>query len=281
MRIRKILSTALFVLTINSILAQASLNNYSNPTSPYNFGWKHETPYIATATGLLLTAFIIDKTNKTEPYTAEELNSLNRNDINGFDRGATYNWSTNLSTAGDVLLIGSMLAPALFLTNKSTRKDFGWLLLMSIEVFSINYGITNSVKDLTNRPRPYVYNSEVPINVRTGHDSRESFFSGHTSTTAAMSFFIATVITDYHPDMKTGLKIGLWSAAAVYPAITAYLRVESGKHFPSDVIAGYAVGVFTGWFIPFLHKKKNREDKFSVAPTTINGNAGIYFSYKF
>ncbi len=245
MRIRKILSTALFVLTINSILAQASLNNYSNPTSPYNFGWKYETHFIATSAGLLLTGFIIDKTNKVEPYTTEELNNLNRNDINGFDRGATYNWSTNLSTASDVLQVGSMLVPALFLTNKSTRKDFGWLLLIGLEVFSINYGLKNSVKDITNRPKPYVYNSEAPINVRTGHDSRESYFSGHTSTTASMSFFVATVISDYNPGMNKGLKIGLWSAAVIYPVITAYLQVESDKHFPTDVIAGYAVGAFT------------------------------------
>jgi len=28
-------------------------------------------------------------------------------------------------------------------------------------------------------------------------------------------------------------------------------------------------------------QKEKRKDKFSVASTTINGNAGIYFSYKF
>ena len=263
------------------MLAQSSLNNFPIENTPYNFGWKNEVPYLATASGLLLTGFIIDKTNKIKPYTAEELSGLNRSDINGFDRGTTYNWSADLSTASDVLLIGSMLAPALFLINKSTRKDFGWLLLMGVEVFGINYGITNSVKDITNRPRPYVYNPEAPINVRTGHDSRESFFSGHTSTSAAMSFFVATVISNYHPDMKTGYKIGLWSAAAIYPAITAYLRVESGKHFPTDVIAGYAVGAFTGWIIPFLHKKKNKEDRFSITPINIHGSAGLYLSYKF
>jgi hypothetical protein len=47
------------------------------------------------------------------------------------------------------------------------------------------------------------------------------------------------------------------------------------------VIAGYAIGAFTGWLVPFLHKKKKSTDKFSFAPISIQGNTGIYLSYKF
>ncbi len=281
MKSRKILSTALFVLTINSLLAQASLNNYSNQTSPYNSGWKYEIPYMATGFGLLSLGFILDHTNNVIPYTPEELEGLNRDDINSFDRGATYNWSVSLSNTSDILLLGAMVAPALFLAKKSTYDDFGWLALMGLEIFSINYGIKTTIKNLSNRARPYVYNTNVPMSERTSTHSMESFISGHVSTTAAMTFFVATVFTDYYPDMKTGYKIGVWSAAAIYPAVTAYIRVKSGNHFPTDVITAYAIGAFSGWFIPFLHKKKNKEDKFSFTPININGNLGIYLSYKF
>ena len=248
---------------------------------PYKFGWKHEMPYLVSSVGFLSTGYLLEKTNKTKPFTIQELNSLNKNDINSFDRGATYYWSENLANKSDVLLMGAIVAPVVFLTTKSTRKNMGWLLLMGLEVFSINYGATLSAKNLMNRTRPYVYNTELSYETRTGNDSRKAFISGHTSTAAAMSFFIATVISDYHPDMHPGLKIGLWSVATIYPAVTGYLRVASGKHFPTDVIAGYAVGAFTGWLIPFLHKKRHKEDKFSFAPVNINGNAGLYFSYKF
>ncbi|MEQ8424859.1 MAG: phosphatase PAP2 family protein, partial [Cyclobacteriaceae bacterium] len=81
-------------------------------------------------------------------------------------------------------------------------------------------------------------------------------FSGHTSHTAAASFFMAKVISDYHPNMNKGARIILWSAAVYIPALTATLRVKAGKHFPSDVVAGYAVGAFAGWLIPQLHKVK-------------------------
>lgn len=255
-------------------------NNSHNGQAPYTFGWKHEIPYLATSVGLMATGIIIDKTNNVNPYSPLELGNLSRKEVNNFDRSATYNWSTSASNVSDVFLVGAVVSPVLFLSNKPTRKDFGWLALMSFEVLGINYGVTTTVKNIVNRPRPYVYNPEAPIDVRTGNDSRESFYSGHVSTTAAMSFFIATVMNDYHPEMKTGIKISMWTLAAIYPAVTGYLRIKAGKHYPTDVIAAYAAGALTGWLVPFLHKKRKTDGKFSFAPVNIQGNAGLYMSLK-
>jgi membrane-associated phospholipid phosphatase len=290
MHLKRLIPIFLFFIVLTPSQAQDSLvlsdcwlckNNQHTTPIPYHYGWKQEIPYLASSVGLLSTGIIIEKTYSIQPYTPQEIAGLNREDINAFDRNATYNWAPGLSTASDVLMIASIVSPVLFLTNKSTRHDFGWLALMSWEVLSINYGMVTTVKNLTKRGRPYVYNPNVPMEERTASENRESFYSNHASTTAAMSFFIATVLTDYHPDMKTAYKITVWSLAVLYPAVTAYLRVGSGKHFPTDVIAGYAIGAFTGWLVPFLHKKKKSSDKFSFAPISIQGNAGIYLSYKF
>ncbi len=256
-------------------------NNRHISPAPYPYNWKGETPYLIISGGLLLSGIVIDQTNPIEPYTIAALDTISRADVNPFDRDATYNWDPGFSRASDVLLAGSVLSPLLFLSTKSTRQDFGWLALMAGEVLSINYGLMTTVKNLTNRPRPFVYNPNAPLNERTGPTSLESFYSGHVSTTAAMTFFVATVLTQYHPDMKTGWKITLWAVAATYPAVTGYLRVASGKHYPTDVMVGYAVGALTGWLVPFLHKKKNGKNKLSYAPTTIYGHAGVYLSYKF
>ncbi len=289
MKFRIVISALLILLiTIDAFPQEAETpvkcwlckNNIHGNPAPYTFGWKHEIPYIGTSIGLTATALILDKTNTTDPYTPSELALLNRNDVNPFDRGATYNWSTGASTISDVFLIGVVASPILFLTNKPTRSNFGWLALMSWEVLSINYGVTYTVKNLTDRPRPFVYNPNAPMEVRTGNDGRESFYSGHVSTAAAMSFFIATVLNDYHPDMKTGIKIAMWTVAAAYPAITGYFRIAAGKHYRTDAIAAYAAGAFTGWLIPFLHKKKRPDSKFSFAPVNIQGNAGLYMSLK-
>ena len=153
------------------------------------------------------------------------------------------------------------ILPAAFLVENHTGRDIKTLLIMYAEVFSFNYGLTVLAKSTAHRARPYVYNPEVDIGKRTSSDSRASFFSGHTSQTAAASFYFAKVITDYHPTMRKGLKTGMWIFAVAAPALNGYFRVKAGKHFPTDVITGYIAGAATGWLIPQLHRTKSSKDQ--------------------
>jgi membrane-associated phospholipid phosphatase len=157
-----------------------------------------------------------------------------------------------------------MALPAFFLSTKHSRSQLGSLVVMGFEVGMINFGITSSVKNLSSRARPYVYNPNVPMEERTSSLSRKSFFSGHTSHTAAFSFFFAKVLNDFHPNMKTGLKITMWTVAIAVPVTTAYLRVESGKHFKTDVFTGFMVGAATGWLVPICIKRKIRNLHFQL-----------------
>src|SRR5205085_6420923 len=122
----------------------------------------------------------------------------------------------------------------LFLSEHHTERDIKTLLMMYAEVFTMDYGLFTMAKFATNRPRPYVYNpdtTEISIGKRMGGGARQSFFSGHTSQTAAASFFFAKVISDYHPTLKRGYKIGIWTFAIVAPAVNGYFRVRAGMHF--------------------------------------------------
>ena len=249
--------------------------------NPYVKGFKYELPFIAVGAGLLTTGFVLQSINKTQPYTEAELSNLNRNDINPFDRPATYNYSPKAAASSDIIRLGVLILPVIFLSTHHTRSDLGSLLVMGLEVGAITYGLTLSIKNIANRPRPIVYNPNAPVGERTNSISKRSFFSGHTSFTASFSFFTAKVITDYHTNMKTGIKIAVWSMAATIPAITAYLRVESGKHFSTDVLSGYAIGAFTGWIVPQLHKKKKKNANYSLFPVIYNGAPGLHFTYKF
>ncbi|NOX48901.1 MAG: phosphatase PAP2 family protein [Chlorobi bacterium] len=249
--------------------------------NPYQKGIKTELPYLISGIGLVGTGFLLQALNTTDPFTIDEIDRLDRNSVNPFDRPATYNWDPNMATASDYLALGAMALPAFFLSTKHSRSQLGSLVVMGLEVGMINFGITSSVKNLSSRARPYVYNPNVPMDERTSSLNRKSFFSGHTSHTAAFSFFFAKVLNDYHPNMKTGLKITIWTVAIAVPVSTAYLRVESGKHFKTDVITGFMVGAATGWFVPQLHKKKKGTSAFSVFPTTIFGRPGMYLSYRF
>lgn len=253
--------------------------NIDDHIAPYNTSLKHEWPYLAVGTGLAVGGFLFKTYDNVVPYTQEQLNALNRNDINSFDRGATYNNSQTANTASNLLVLGTAVLPAVFLTGHHTGSDIGSIALITYEVVAINYGITNTVKSFVNRPRPYVYNPDLSYAERTDADSRYSFFSGHTSVTASFSFLFAKVLTDYHPNMDKGLKIGIWSFASLLPATTGYFRVQAGKHYPTDVITGYLVGASIGWLVPQLHKKG--KDNFSVYPTWLYNHQALGFTWKF
>lgn len=249
--------------------------------SPYHTDFKGEVPYIIAGGVSLTFGLVANLADKTVAYTEDELSQLDRNDVNAFDRPATYNWNPNAARASDFIRTSVIILPIIFLGNHNTRKDIGPLLIMTLEVTAITYGLTTGIKHVVNRTRPLVYNEEAPLEDRTADNSRLSFFSGHTSFTAAFSFFFAKVMSDYHPDMKTEYKIGLWTFAVAIPFATAYLRVSAGKHFPTDVMTGYAVGATIGWLVPHLHKKKKIPDGLSISPSFSYGSRGIYLSYRF
>jgi len=248
--------------------------------TPYNFDFKTELPFIIAGAGAMTYGLLMTATENTLPFTESELDQLDRMDVNSFDRPATYNWDTHAQNLSDVFRTGVVFLPVIFLTNQHTRSDFGPLLIMGLEVSAITFGITLGIKHTFNRTRPLAYNDEAPLNERTDLKARLSYFSGHTSFTAAISFYFAKVMNDYHPNMKTGYKIAIWSIAAAIPAATGYLRVKGGRHFTTDAISGYVFGAFVGWLVPELHKKKLVDKKLSIYPLYQQGYKGIYLSYQ-
>ena len=77
--------------------------------------------------------------------------------------------------------------------------------------------------------------------LRPGHGTH-SFPSGH----SAMAFTAATLI-----EKNLGPYAGIPAYAVA--AFTAFDRVESGRHFPSDVLAGAAIGSLSAGIIDALH----------------------------
>jgi len=230
---------------------------FAQDTSPYQYDKKNDIiVYSASATTLGLSYYLHEE--KLEVLSEDFIQTLDRNSVNKFDRVATRFSSVSASNVSDAFLISSAIAPGFLFTSKKVRKDFG-------------------KKYTTKRTRPLVYNPEFELADKTNKSARRSFFSGHTSAVASNSFFTAKVFSDYFPDSKW--KPLVWGVAATAPAITGYLRVRAGKHFPTDVIAGYALGAGIGILIPHLHKRVDNvfseNLSFSVGPT------GGYFIYWF
>ncbi len=223
--------------------------------APYEFTLKRELPYLLSGVGLVTIGELVKHNNR--PIPLSELASIDRNEVNLFDRQATYNYNIQLDKWSDGLRLGFSTLPALLLLKKETRKDIFKLALLASEAVAINVGVTNTTKYLVQRRRPFVYNKTISYEIRTEKRARSSFFSGHTSHTATVSFFVAKVVNDYYPQMNLRLKIALWSGALVLPSTMAYLRVKSGQHYPTDVLVGLAIGGTIGWLVPHLHKRKS------------------------
>ena len=219
----------------------------------YNLDFKRDA--ILLGGGLFTSILGTTLLGQQDPPTLAEINALDVNDVWSFDRTATDNNSISANTVSDVLLYTSFAIPTTLFLVKRARGEELKILTMFAEMALINTGFTNIVKVSTSRLRPNTYNPLVSEEIKLRATSNRSFFSGHTSNAASFSFFTASVLNDLYPDWKAG-KYVTWGAAITIPAVVAYTRVGAGKHFPSDVIAGYLFGAAVGIVIPKLHKSK-------------------------
>ena len=186
---------------------------------------------------------------KTPALNSTEIQSLNLQQVNAFDRVACKQWHPQAAKTSDVLAIGSTVLYSYFFMDKRSKQDAFIIATVGAQSVLLSTALSNVFK-LSLRPRPYVYNPNVDMSIKLKPDARMSFFSSHTSTVSAMSFSFAYAYQTYHHDKKN---IGVWLGAAGLPALQGYLRVRAGKHFPTDVITGYLIGLGSSWLMHRLH----------------------------
>lgn len=217
--------------------------------SPYTLRWSTDLGLSGFGLATASTGWILGK--KINPLQPADLARLNRNDVFPINRNATFMFSGKANRASDIVLYAATAAPLLFLADKRTETSSGVIAGLYLETLTISGGLTVLTKNLSRQTRPYAYNPQVPLPLKLRRDTRKSFFSGHTSSTAASCFFAAKVWSDYHPGSRW--KPLVWTAAAGIPACTGLLRIRAGRHFFTDVLTGYAVGATIGCLIPYLH----------------------------
>lgn len=263
-----------------------SLNGYTQTDSSrietpvYKLHVKYEMP--AAITGLILFGSVANPAVvKNASLTKEELINLSPQHVNKFDRSViTHNAQryAHAISRSDFLLNASILSPALLALDKSIRKN--WLDIISM--YMITHAVNNTVfvatVGLVHRARPLVYNTSLPIEERTGKNRTNSFYSGHVSNSAASTFFIVKVFTDYHR-IKGWKRIMLYGAAAVPPALVGHYRIQGGRHFRTDVITGLLIGAASGILVPEFHRNKT-EKRISVTPFYAASASGLSISLK-
>jgi len=216
------------------------------------------------------------------PLDSITIINLDPNDVNSFDRSATQQDAAYAETAvkiSDYVMIACFATPLLLLVDKKIRKDWAPLFLLYLETEAIVGNLYSwGGAMLVDRIRPYVYHPEIPWGRKTGAGTQTSFYSGHTSSSAAACFFVAKVFSDYHPEWGNK-KYLLYGAAAIPPIIIAYYRIKAMEHFPTDVITGLIVGTTTGILVPHLHK--NKKANLAILPVATGRFNGFALTYKF
>jgi membrane-associated phospholipid phosphatase len=231
-----------------------------------------EVPVTAVAAGI--TGFNFSQISKKQNSTETQIENLNKASIPFFDRWTVHVYSKSMDQASYIPFYIAIPLPLLSLADPKMRKDFWKIGYLYIEALAATGVVYSTAVNLTNRYRPFTYESESPMNLAVESNSKKSFFAGHVALVATSTFFMARVYADYHPDSK--LKWVFYCAAGALTAATGIMRNLAGMHFLSDVLLGATVGTLSGILVPSLHKiKPGKTPHLTILPF---GGAGAGFT---
>jgi membrane-associated phospholipid phosphatase len=123
-------------------------------------------------------------------------------------------------------------------SGDARRED----LAVWAQAVSLTSATTAWAKILFHRPRPIRYTESAALDIRV--DDGLSFPSGH----ASVAFAAAA-----HQRRGARGDRGAATLLLTTATATAILRVGARRHFPSDVVAGAALGGAIGWIVPGIY----------------------------
>ena len=174
------------------------------------------------------------------------------------DRWAVFPYSSGLSLASDAAVAAMMILPMAVSAWDARQGSQAWSdafadAVIFGEAIALSSSLDLYVRSLAVHPRPQVYDGNAPASKRLSAEASGSFYSGHASAAFLSAVYFSGTYSLRHPDSRyrSWIRAGSLGAAA----IVSGLRVAAGKHYPSDVLAGAAIGSFFGWVFPYLHRR--------------------------
>lgn len=156
-----------------------------------------------------------------------DINTVHR--VNSWDGKFIRNYNKVISRTEPYVAIGvpvAMAVTAWAKRDKQLLKDAVYVGTSVAGAFVVTYGM----KYLVDRQRPY---ERYPDRVHAySHENSPSFPSGHTAT----AFALATSLSVKYP------KWYVIAPSAVWACSVGVSRMNEGVHYPSDVLAGAAIG---------------------------------------
>lgn len=219
---------------------------------PYETEADTETLLTAAAVVTLGGAYAVAR--GVEPLTPAEIDRLDAGGIWRLDRSATSRWSPASARWSDYLVAGLAVAPAALLAAEPAEDAGGEILTIWGETFLLTTGVVQLTKAIVRRTRPYAYNPDpdIPLEKRLALTTRRAFPSGHAARAFSMAVMLASMYGQMHPgDPAEGW---VWGASLSAAAAVSLLRYLGGYHFPTDVLAGAAIGAGLGYAVPRWHE---------------------------
>ena len=171
--------------------------------------------------------------------------------VNSFDRLVVLPYSRPLDVASDVATYASLLLPVALgiLVPQDQVMALG---VVYAEVMSEAFFAKNAGKYLVHRVRPWLYRVEDGGSSPDVWEGNDSFPSGHaTLAFAAAAFGVVTAWLELPG--TSPWRTPLMATEAGLAVVAASLRVLSGMHFMTDVLAGAAIGSLIGVLLPLAH----------------------------
>jgi len=189
------------------------------------------------------------------------------------DHNPIFGSDENAQDASDVLrnvLLAESFVTALSTPSGNDPKKWAYAkskgLGVELAALGTTLGTTALLKATTGRERP-------------DESDNNSFPSGHSSA----SFSAATLANRNLDSIRLPKKVKrpLQVGNLILATSVAWARVEGGKHFPSDVLAGAALGHFITAFIHDAFLGLTAEDRFGFVIISLDGGAAAQLSFHF
>ena len=140
-----------------------------------------------------------------------------------------------------IVLIGLILILYLWIKGRDYRGII--FVLLTIGVGTL---LNQFVKNWVERPRPELANQL----------STYSFPSAHAMLALLLLFTISYMVTNKFNKQK--IELYVWGLAIIITILTGFSRVVEGRHYATDIIAGWTLG-YTWFFICYMVLKLQGE----------------------
>lgn len=204
------------------------------------------------------------------PFEVGMMNEKDISQINFLDHSFAGNWDVEAKSYGKVIVnVSIYLVPISLLLYIGNIKRRLALLLIYSEGYVLTESFTGLAKGVVYRLRPFAYiptssiqkfsqdSKEELLEDLANYDISNSFFSGDVSISAFGLVFFALSFGFFYPESR--FKTLVWILSFLGIMLTCYFRVQSGKHFPTDVIIGAVVGSLIAWGILKAHRSLSPE----------------------